>query len=99
MDTIKGRDACKNCEAGNSMEESNGSRDKTNITATTAEGSPATTRMPEIVETSQQSILASAETPTAQYGRQQLMSFHGNMPKSNLSIVQHPCLPLYMSVI
>jgi hypothetical protein len=31
--------------------------------------------MPEIVETSQQTVIASEGTPTAQYGRQQLMCF------------------------
>ncbi len=34
--------------------EANSSRDNRNITASTAEGRPATTRMPEIAETSQQ---------------------------------------------
>ncbi len=34
--------------------EANSSRDNRNITASTAEGRPITTRMPEIVETSQQ---------------------------------------------
>jgi hypothetical protein len=37
--------------------------------------------MPEIVETSQQQN-CTAGTPTAQYGRQQLMSLHGNSLKS-----------------
>jgi hypothetical protein len=34
--------------------EANSSRDNRNITVSTAEGRPATTRMPEIVETSKQ---------------------------------------------
>jgi hypothetical protein len=37
-----------------SWREANSSRDNRNITASTAEGRPETTRMPEIVETSQQ---------------------------------------------
>jgi hypothetical protein len=42
-------------EAGNSMEEAKSSRyDNRNITVSTEEGRPATTRIPEIVETSQQ---------------------------------------------
>jgi hypothetical protein len=54
MSAIKSRDACKNSEAGNSMEEANSSRDNRSITASTAEGRLATTVMPEIVKTSQQ---------------------------------------------
>jgi hypothetical protein len=41
-----------------------------NITASTAEGRPATT------------VLASPGTPTAQHERQQLLSFRGNSQKS-----------------
>jgi hypothetical protein len=42
-------------KAGNSMKEAKSSRyDNRNITVSTAEGRPATTRMPKIVETSQQ---------------------------------------------
>jgi hypothetical protein len=44
----------------------------------TAEGRPAVAEMPEIV-------LTSAGTPTAQYGREQLMSFCGNSRKSRQS--------------
>jgi hypothetical protein len=40
-----------------------------NITAPTAEGRPITTRMPEIDLST--TVLASAGTPTAQYGHQQ----------------------------
>jgi hypothetical protein len=43
-----------NSEASNSMERGQQSKDNRNITASTAEGRPITTRMPEIVETSQQ---------------------------------------------
>jgi len=39
--------------------EANSSRDKRNITASLAEGRPATTRMPEILETSQQQYCTS----------------------------------------
>jgi hypothetical protein len=53
MDAINSRDACKNSEA-TAWREANSSRDNRNITVSTAEGRPATTRMPEIVETSQQ---------------------------------------------
>ncbi len=42
-----------------------------------AEGRPATAWMPELVEMLT-AVLASAGTPTAQYGRQQLTSFRGN---------------------
>jgi hypothetical protein len=55
MDAIKSRDACKNSGAGISMEGGQQQQiQKRNITASTAEGRPATTRVPEIVETSQQ---------------------------------------------
>jgi hypothetical protein len=57
MGAIKRRDACKNRKTvkwATAWREANGSRDNRNITASTAEGRPATTRMPEIVETSQQ---------------------------------------------
>ena len=53
MDAIKSRDACKNCEAGKSMEVGS-SRDNRNIIVSIAEGRPATARMLEIVETNQQ---------------------------------------------
>jgi hypothetical protein len=53
MDAIKSRDACKNSKA-TAWREANSSRDNRNITVSTAEGRPATARMPEIVETSQQ---------------------------------------------
>jgi hypothetical protein len=43
--TVKPATACR---------ETNSSRDNRSITASTAEGRPAKTRMPEIVETSQQ---------------------------------------------
>jgi hypothetical protein len=59
-DAIKSRDACKNSEAGNS------SRDNRHITASTAEGRPATAMMPEIVETTNNST-STAGTPTAQF--------------------------------
>jgi hypothetical protein len=72
----------KTVKPATAWREDNSSRDNGNITASTAEGRPATTRMPEIVETSQQSVLASAEMPIAQFVHQQQMSFHGNMPKS-----------------
>jgi hypothetical protein len=54
MSPIKSRDACKSSEVSNSIEKANSSRDNRNITASTAEERLATTRMPEIVETSQQ---------------------------------------------
>jgi hypothetical protein len=56
MDAIKSRDASKNSES-TALREANSSRDNTdcrNITVSTAEGRPATTMMPEKVETSQQ---------------------------------------------
>ncbi len=55
MDAIKRRDACKKVKPATAWREANSSRDNRNITASTAEGRPATTRMPEIVlgETSQ----------------------------------------------
>ncbi len=42
---------------------------------------PARAGMPEIVEMPA-TVLASAGTPTAPYGRRQLMRFHGNSRKS-----------------
>ncbi len=44
---IKSRDACKNSEAGNSMEGGQLQRDNRSITASTLEGRPAAARMPE----------------------------------------------------
>jgi hypothetical protein len=44
----------KTMKPAKAWKEANSSRDNRNITASTAEGRPATTRMPEIVETSQQ---------------------------------------------
>jgi len=44
----------KTVKLATAWREANSSRDKRNITASTAEGRPAITRMPEIVETSQQ---------------------------------------------
>jgi hypothetical protein len=46
-----------------------------------AEGRPATAWMPELVEMPT-AALASAGTPIAQYGRQQLTSFRGNSGKT-----------------
>jgi hypothetical protein len=54
MGAIKSRDACKTVKPATAWRESNSSRDNRNITASTAEGRLITTRMPEIVETSQQ---------------------------------------------
>ncbi len=62
MNTIKSRNACKAVKPATAWRESNSSRDNRNITASTAEGRPATTRMPEIVKTSIQ---------LTQQGRQQ----------------------------
>jgi hypothetical protein len=66
------------------LREANSSRDNRNITASTAEGRPITTRMLEIIETSQQQYLhqqgrrqhnidanSAILTPIARYGRQQ----------------------------
>jgi hypothetical protein len=61
--------------------EANSSRDNKNIKASTADGRPMTTRMPEMVETSQQQYYCSINRdansttwpPTAQYGHQQLI--------------------------
>ncbi len=44
----------KTVKLATAWREANSSRDNRNITASTAEGRPAITRMPEIVETSQQ---------------------------------------------
>jgi hypothetical protein len=44
----------KTVKLATAWREANSSRDNRNITASTAEGKHATTRMPEIVETSQQ---------------------------------------------
>jgi hypothetical protein len=44
----------KTVKPATAWREANSSRDNRNITASTAEGRPATTRMPEIEETSQQ---------------------------------------------
>jgi hypothetical protein len=44
----------KTVKMATAWREANSSRDYRNITASTAEGRPITTRMPEIVETSQQ---------------------------------------------
>jgi hypothetical protein len=44
----------KTVKPATAWREANSSRDNRNITASTAEGRPATTRMPKIVETSQQ---------------------------------------------
>jgi hypothetical protein len=44
----------KTVKPATALREANSSRDNWNITASTAEGRPAITRMPEIVETSQQ---------------------------------------------
>jgi hypothetical protein len=44
----------KTVKPATAWRETNSSRDNRNITASTAEGRPATTRMPEIVETTQQ---------------------------------------------
>jgi hypothetical protein len=54
MDATRSRDACRNSEAGYSMEGDQQQQRNRNITASTAEGRPITTRLPEIVETSQQ---------------------------------------------
>ncbi len=56
MKAIKSRDACKNSEAGNSMEigQQQQRQYEHHIKASIVEGRPETTRMPEIVETSQQ---------------------------------------------
>ncbi len=64
----------KTVKPATAWKEANSSRDNRNITASTSEGRPITTR---IVETNQQQ-LASAGTPTAQYGSQQ-----HNMDASN----------------
>jgi hypothetical protein len=48
----------------------------------TAEGSPSTAEMPEIVELPA-TVLASVGMPTAQYRHQQLTSFRGNSRKSH----------------
>jgi hypothetical protein len=44
----------KTVKPATAWRESNSSRDKRNIKASTAEGRPITIRMPEVVETSQQ---------------------------------------------
>jgi hypothetical protein len=44
----------KTVKPATAWREDNSSRDNRNITASTAEGRPITTRMPEIVEASQQ---------------------------------------------
>jgi hypothetical protein len=44
----------KTVKPATAWREANSSRDHRNTTASTSEGRPATTRMPEIVETSQQ---------------------------------------------
>jgi hypothetical protein len=44
----------KTVKPATALWEANSSRDNRNITASAAEGRPTTTRMPEIVETSQQ---------------------------------------------
>jgi hypothetical protein len=83
MDAVKSRDASKIVKPATAWSEANSSGDNRNTTASTAEGRPTTTRMPEIVETSQrQYSVASVGMPTAQYGRQQLMIFHGNSQKN-----------------
>jgi|LakMenE18May11ns_1017448.scaffolds.fasta_scaffold9736912_1 hypothetical protein len=63
MDAIKSRNPCKNSAAGNSIEGGHSSWDNRNITASRAEGRPATT------------VLASAGTPAAQHERHQLVFF------------------------
>ncbi len=50
MDAIKSRDALKTLKQATA----NSSRDNRNITASAAGGRPATTRIPELVETGQQ---------------------------------------------
>jgi hypothetical protein len=61
----------KRVKPATAWREANSSRDNGNIKASTAEGRPQTTRMPEIVETSQQQYTSisrdanSTKTPTA----------------------------------
>jgi hypothetical protein len=47
--TIKSRDAFKTVKPATAWREANSSRDNRNITASTAEGRPETTRMPKII--------------------------------------------------
>jgi hypothetical protein len=55
MDAIKSRGMlAKTVRSATAWREANRSRDNRNITGSTAEGRPITTRTPEIVETSQQ---------------------------------------------
>ena len=48
---IKAGMLAKTVKPATALREANSNRDNKNITASTAEGRPATTRMPEIVET------------------------------------------------
>jgi hypothetical protein len=62
MDAIKSRDACKTVKLATAWREANSSRDNRNITKSTAEGRPATTRMSEIVETTNNSTSISRDS-------------------------------------
>ena len=54
MDAIKSKMLAKTVKPATAWREANSSRDNRNNTVSTAERRPATTKMPEIVETSQQ---------------------------------------------
>ncbi len=83
MDAIKSRDACKNIEASNSMEGSQQQQRQQEHHSVSSRRETHNNKDTRICRDQLTTVQASAGMPTTQYGRQQLMSYHGNQPKSH----------------